>query len=101
MTREIINGSLEPLWRHNARRDADRFKLVDVVQAPSSRRAFLGGAGSFLLAEYLAMRRANAGCIAPPVNLGLPPVTNARTGATYPFNPETQRQLMTCNPSPP
>jgi hypothetical protein len=85
MVREIINGSFEPLWRKNARQDADKFKS-ELLKAAPSRRAFLGGAGAAVLLEYLAQRRAVAlpflhgGAGASSSVTG---ITNARTGTTY------------------
>lgn len=94
MKQILINGSIEPLWRQNARREADRFK-AELVGASVSRRNFLAGAGSTILLEYVAQRRA----IAQPLKRGglagassasssIASITNARTGAIYPYLPE-------------
>lgn len=91
-TREIVNGSYEPIWRRNARRDADRFKL-ELVSAPLSRRQLLASAGSALMLEYVAQRRAVAfplmrgsGGASPPV--GVTGITIQRTGTEYPYLPD-------------
>lgn len=80
MKREIVNGSLEPLWRANARSDADKFK-AELLRSPG-RRKFLGGVGAALMLEYVATRRAialplfHAG--GPSANSGT--IYNARLG---------------------
>lgn len=71
--REIINGSFEPLWRKNAREDADRFR-ADMVKGGASRRRFLAEAGAVLMLGYLEQRRAIAFPF-PPVRALVMPVT--------------------------
>src|SRR4051794_41120291 len=92
--REMLNGSFEPLWRRNARRDADKFK-AELIDAPVNRRQFLASAGAVLLLEYVAQRRAVASSVsgsAPaPLVTG---ITNARTGSTYPYVPEALRAMQ-------
>ena len=78
----LLNGSLEPLWRHNARADADKFKL-DLLRSTLSRRRFLAGAGVALLTEYVDTRRA----VAFWHGVGVTEITNARTGTKYQYLP--------------
>lgn len=83
--RELIDGHFEPLWRHNARRDADAFK-DELSSSSPTRRRFLAGAGVALLAEYLDTRRAIAAFPRGSVSTsGLTQITNARTGTTYQY----------------
>jgi hypothetical protein len=85
--REIINGSLEPVWRANARRDADAFR-TDLWRGGIGRRRFLAGAGSALLFEYLEMRRAVAWFPrGGGEQAGITQITNSRTGSTYQWIP--------------
>jgi hypothetical protein len=95
--RETINGSFEPLWRRNARQDAEKFK-AELVKSSVSRRKFLASAGAALLLEYVTQRRAVAltqasasGSAAASAVTG---ITNARTGSVYPYLPEALRAMQ-------
>jgi len=95
--RELINGSFEPLWRQNARRDADKFK-TELLRAPMGRRMFLAGFASTLLLEYIAQRRAVAlptlqASASSSTGPSVTGITNAKTGAEYPYIPEALRAM--------